>query len=73
MGQRRARAVALLTSIIVAPLQFLVVAVAKIGAQEVVLAFGLALFGYGLSLVYWPAAFIGPGAVLTAIAIFGVR
>jgi hypothetical protein len=37
------------------------------------LAAGLGLVGYGLSLVYLPAAFAVPGAVLAAVAIFGVR
>ena len=45
----------------------------KFGAQEATLLGGLALLGYGCSLVYWPAAFIMPGAILAAVAIFGVR
>ena len=46
---------------------------AVIGVQDLSLALGLALLGYGLSLVYWPAGFIAPGVVLIAVAIFGVR
>ena len=34
---------------------------------------GLGLLGYGLWLVHPPLAFIGPGLILVAIAIFGVR
>jgi hypothetical protein len=34
---------------------------------------GMALLAYGLSLVYRPAAFIAPCAILIAIAVFGVR
>lgn len=41
--------------------------------RDVLLYAGLALVGYGLSLIFWPAAFIVPGAVLVAVAIFGTR
>jgi hypothetical protein len=34
---------------------------------------GLGLLGYGASLVYWPAGFLVPGAILVAVAVFGVR
>lgn len=45
----------------------------KIGAREMMLVGGLGLVGYGLFLVFPPAAFIVPGAVLCAVAVFGVR
>lgn len=45
----------------------------ELGARELMLFAGLGLLGYGLSLVYWPAAFIAPGAVLAAVAVFGTR
>jgi hypothetical protein len=53
--------------------QFVARIVASIDVQTALLAGGLALVSYGSSLIYWPAAFIVPGAVLTAVAIFGVR
>lgn len=34
---------------------------------------GLALLGYGLSLVWLPLAFVVPGAVIVYVAIFGVK
>ena len=43
-----------------------------LGARELFLAVGIPLLGYGCSLAYWPAAFIVPGAILVAIAAFGV-
>jgi hypothetical protein len=45
----------------------------QISFREIALAAGLSLVGYGLSLVYLPAAFVVPGLVLTLTAIFGVR
>lgn len=44
-----------------------------VGPREFALIAGLALVSYGASLIYWPAAFIAPGAVLLAVAIFGVH
>jgi hypothetical protein len=44
----------------------------KIGARELMLVIGLGLVGYGLFLVFPPAAFVVPGAVLCAVAVFGV-
>jgi hypothetical protein len=42
-------------------------------ARDLVLAAGLALLSIGLALVWMPAAFIAPGAILTYVAIFGQR
>jgi hypothetical protein len=39
-------------------------------ARDVLALIGLALLGYGLWLVYPPAAFIVPGAALFGIAVF---
>ncbi|TWD58103.1 hypothetical protein FB480_101858 [Agrobacterium vitis] len=44
-----------------------------VGMREIVMFSGLALMGYGLSLVYLPAAFIAPGCILVFVAIFGVK
>jgi hypothetical protein len=41
--------------------------------RDLALTAGLGLMGYGLNQIYPPAAFIVPGAVLTYIAVFGVR
>jgi hypothetical protein len=41
--------------------------------RDVLMFGGVALLGYGLSLVYWPAAFVVPGLILTGVAIFGVK
>ena len=41
--------------------------------RDVLLFGGAALLAYGLSLVWWPAAFVAPGIVFTGVAIFGVR
>jgi hypothetical protein len=46
---------------------------ASIAPRDVVLALGLALLGGGLYPVYAPAAAIVPGAILVAVAIFGVK
>ena len=43
------------------------------GLRDMLLFGGLALVGYGLSMVSLPAAFIVPGAVLAGVSIFGVR
>lgn len=48
-------------------------AASAIDVQSILLIGGLALVAYGSSLIYWPAAFVVPGVVLTAVAIFGVR
>ncbi len=42
-------------------------------ARDLMLFGGLVLIGYGASLIFWPAGFILPGAVLAAVSIFGVR
>lgn len=47
--------------------------ISAIDARDVLLWVGLGLVGYGLSLIFWPAAFIVPGVVLVAIAVFGTR
>lgn len=44
-----------------------------VDARDVLAGLGLALVSGGAWLIYPPAAFIVPGAILTAIAIFGVR
>jgi hypothetical protein len=44
-----------------------------VDARDVLAFVGLALFSYGAWQVYPPAAFIAVGAVMTGIAIFGVR
>ncbi|MGV2188771.1 hypothetical protein ACQZ4Q_08145 [Agrobacterium vitis] len=44
-----------------------------VGGRELVLFAGLVLVGYGLSLVFLPAAFIVPGGIMVAVAIFGIR
>jgi hypothetical protein len=41
-----------------------------IDGRDVLCAFGLALGGYGLFLIYPPAAFIVPGTVMVALAVF---
>lgn len=48
-------------------------ATAPIGFQEVLLFGGCVLIGVGLWPVYPPAALALPGAVLAAVAVFGVR
>lgn len=48
-------------------------AVAALGFRDLMLFAGLAIAGYGLALIYWPAAFVIPGAILAAVAVFGVR
>lgn len=42
-------------------------------AQELMLVLGLGLVGYGAGSVYLPAGFFLPGAVITYVAIFGMR
>ncbi|MCP1832820.1 hypothetical protein [Bradyrhizobium sp. USDA 4545] len=42
-------------------------------ARDAVLAFGLVLLAAGLWFVWPPASLIVPGAVLSAVAIFGER
>lgn len=49
------------------------VAAEPIGFREVLLFAGSALIGYGASFVYWPAAFLAPGVIIAAVAVFGVR
>jgi hypothetical protein len=44
-------------------------AYSQVDARDVVLGVGLALLGAGLWLVFVPAAFIVPGAVLTYVAV----
>lgn len=43
------------------------------GMREVMLVAGLVLVGAGCWVVYPPLAGIVPGAVLTLIAVFGIR
>jgi hypothetical protein len=47
--------------------------ISTIGFRDLLLFGGVALVGYGASMVYPPAAYIVPGVVLTAVAVFGVR
>ncbi|VFU07004.1 hypothetical protein [Methylocella tundrae] len=44
-----------------------------VAPRDLMLAVGLGLLGYGLSLVSVPAAFAAPGAILIGVAIFGVH
>lgn len=46
---------------------------APIAFREVMLFSGAVLVGYGAGLIYPPAMFIVPGAVLVGVAVFGVR
>jgi hypothetical protein len=41
--------------------------------RDLLLLAGLGLVGFGLWDVYRPASFAVPGAVLTGVAVFGVR
>ncbi|MDF3413277.1 hypothetical protein HKX54_02315 [Sulfitobacter sp. M57] len=41
--------------------------------RDALAVLGVSLIGYGAWLVYPPAGFIGPGVILTGIAIFGVK
>lgn len=50
-----------------------VIAAEPIGFREVLLLCGAALLGFGLHLVYPPAAYFVPGTVFVGVAIFGVR
>jgi hypothetical protein len=45
----------------------------EVGVQEVLFVGGVALLAYGMSLIWLPGAFIIPGSILTAVAVFGVR
>lgn len=42
-------------------------------SREIMLLVGLLILGGGLWLIYRPAAFVIPGAILVAVAVFGVR
>ena len=42
-----------------------------VGLNDVVGLVGLGLLAYGLWWIYWPLAFVVPGAVLTAVALIG--
>lgn len=44
-----------------------------VDGRDVLLAIGVGLLGYGIWLVYPPAGFAVPGAVLAYVAIAGVR
>lgn len=41
--------------------------------RDLILLIGLGLLAYGAWLVFPPAGFIVPGAILSSVAIFGVR
>lgn len=43
-----------------------------VGVREAMLLSGLGLVGYGAGIVYWPAGFFLPGAVLLFCAISGL-
>jgi hypothetical protein len=45
----------------------------SIDSRDVLFFGGLAIAAYGVSLIYFPAAFVLVGLVLVAISIFGVR
>lgn len=49
------------------------VIIEAIGYRELLLLGGATMVGYGVSLVYPPAAFIAPGIIFVGVAIFGVR
>jgi hypothetical protein len=38
-------------------------------SRELIFAAGMLLLAYGLSLVFWPAAFVVPGSILVWLAI----
>lgn len=44
-----------------------------IGFREILLFVGCGFIWWGLAPVYLPAAFIVPGSILAAVAVFGVR
>ena len=44
-----------------------------IDRRDIIALLGLGLLGYGSWLVFAPAGFIVPGAILSAVAVFGVR
>ena len=46
---------------------------ATISLRDILLAVGLGLSAYGLSLVWLPSSYLFPGLVLTYVAIFGVK
>ena len=43
-----------------------------IGFREILLFAGCGLISWGLAPVYAPAAFVVPGAILAAVAVFGI-
>ncbi|MBN9135472.1 MAG: hypothetical protein J0I92_05405 [Phyllobacterium sp.] len=59
--------------LVVRPVLLTVALAGLLSARDYLLALGLLLASYGLALVWLPAAFIVPGAVLAAVAVFGVR
>lgn len=46
---------------------------AAVSWRDISMMIGLGLLSFGVSLVYYPAAFVVPGAILVSISIFGVR
>jgi hypothetical protein len=48
-------------------------AVAEIQMRELMLFTGVALLGYGASLIFVPAGFIVSGAIFAGVSIFGTR
>jgi len=44
-----------------------------LGVREILLVIGACLLGYGSFLIWAPAGFVVPGAVLAYVAIFGVK
>jgi hypothetical protein len=45
----------------------------ELGAREIALLLGLGLVGYGAGLIYVPAGFVLPGAVLLYVSIVGLK
>ena len=54
-------------------MKFLRAILAAFGPREVSLIAGLGLVGYGAWCIYPPAAFVIPGAIIVAVAVFGLR
>jgi len=64
---RSARAVATALMVVAA------VVMQPVGFREVLLFVGCGLLSYGGGLIYPPATYLVPGAILVGVAVFGVR